>query len=293
MLRDARGSKAYWDKWVAFFEETIAEDQDKSRRPTGNPGYMPQYIYDLAKRYLYLTLDRYSRGDPVNDLPQYFDGLLDAWEESERLGKGTWSKEEERLRRDWTINLNFYMDCFWLIGLALTLNIPDNQWLRLLALVDNEGRDALLDRVIASRQPARKVGEVLCYPKAYRDLQRVIDAPADQRPTLLKDYLDGWYASLENAGSSMAEPFLRTPYWYTSGDENFEGGAYFGRWCVEAAAVAKAFGIDDSLCLGHPNYPGDLLRDGRSPRHADTASAFHQVSRARSARSWIGRLFRM
>ncbi|MGN8277033.1 PoNe immunity protein domain-containing protein, partial [Pseudomonas sp. SMN5] len=44
------------------------------------------------------------------------------------------------------------------------------------------------------------------------------------------------------------------------GDENFEGGAYFGRWCVEAVAAVKAFGIDDSQCLGLEHYPGDLLR---------------------------------
>lgn len=42
-------------------------------------------------------------------------------------------------------------------------------------------------------------------------------------------------------------------------------GSYFGRWCIEAVAAVKAFGLDDSLCLGHEHYPGDLLRpDGPS-----------------------------
>lgn len=55
------------------------------------------------------------------------------------------------------------------------------------------------------------------------------------------------------------------PYWHRFGDENFEGGAYLGRWCVEAVAAVKAFGLDDSACLDHRHYPGDLLRpDGPS-----------------------------
>jgi len=290
MKRDTRGSKGYWDKWVSFFEHVIAEDRDEVTRPTGNPGYMPQYVYDLAKRHLYLMLERYSRGDAVSELTQYFPGLLDAWEESERLGKDVWSDQEQHLRHYWSINLHFYMDCFWLVGLALALKIPDNQWQRLLALVGNEGHDALLDRVIASRQAGRKVGGSLCFPKAYKALLQVVDASSDEQPKLLRAYLDGWHDSLKNAGFPKSEPFLRTPYWYTYGDENFEGGAYFGRWCIEAVAVAKAFNIDDSLCLDHPNYPGDLLQDGRCPRYPDPEPISEPTPSALATRSWLARL---
>ncbi|MCD9117144.1 DUF1910 domain-containing protein [Pseudomonas bijieensis] len=56
------------------------------------------------------------------------------------------------------------MVCFWLVGLGLALEIPDDQWQRLLVLIGNEGEDVLLDRIIASRSPARTVGPVLLYP---------------------------------------------------------------------------------------------------------------------------------
>ncbi|MGQ7858571.1 PoNe immunity protein domain-containing protein [Pseudomonas sp. 32A] len=46
----------------------------------------------------------------------------------------------------------------------------------------------------------------------------------------------------------------RHPYWYTYGDQNFEGGAYFGRWCVEALAAVEAFGVDDSPCLTQEHH---------------------------------------
>jgi hypothetical protein len=44
-------------------------------------------------------------------------------------------------------------------------------------------------------------------------------------------------------------------------------GSYFGRWCIEAVAAVKAFGLDDSLCLGHEHYPGDLLRPNEATTH--------------------------
>jgi len=74
---------------------------------------------------------------------------------------------------------------------------------------------------------------------------------------------------LKDAGHPSFPPLFRTPYWHSFDTSNFEGGAYFGHWCVEAVAVAKAFNIDDTLCLSHPNYPGDLLQDNRSPRYPD------------------------
>ena len=291
--RDSRANFAYWDKRVA---SSVARIEKVKRIREGalpvNLDYEPQFVLDLSKMHLYLMLERYSRGDAVNELVQYFPGLLDAWEESERLGKEVWSEQEQHLRHYWPINLHFYMDCFWLIGLALTLDVPDGHWQRLLAIVGNEGHDALLDRVIASRQTGRRIGGSLCFPKAYSGLLQVVNAPTEQQSMLLRAYLDSWYDGLKNAGLPKSEPFLRTPYWYTYGDENFEGGAYFGRWCIEAAAVAKVFRIDDSLCLDHPNYPGDLVTDGRSPRYPDPDPIAEPVSTtAQAPRGFLSRLF--
>lgn len=81
-----------------------------------------------------------SRGD------LHFPGLLDAWEEAERLGKEVWSEEIQYTRHAWVVNLDHYIRCFWLTGLALTLDIPDDQWQRLLTLMGNEGQDAFTIR---------------------------------------------------------------------------------------------------------------------------------------------------
>ena len=79
--------------------------------------------------------------------------------------------------------------------------------------------------------------------------------------------MDKWYSELNRSprkGLSDDTAVYERPYWYKS--HELEGG-YFGYWCIEAVAAVKAFGLDDSLCLGHPNYPGDLLRPDGATTH--------------------------
>lgn len=268
MIRSPLGTQAYWDKAVNFYISAIKEDFETIATPSANPRYRPQFTLDLAWMHIKLLCSLYSRGAPISKLTQYFTGLLNAWELSNQLADELCTKEKIAKCRDWTFNLNdlnHYIFCFWLIGLALLLDIPDEQWQRLLRLVGGEGEDVLLDRVIATRSPERKIGMKLCQDRPYPRLLAAIKAPQEQQAGLLYDFVDHWYSELNRHGKQQ-------PYWYEYGNPDFapfEGGLYFGRWCIEAAVVAKAFGINDSLCLGHEHYPGDLLRpDGPSTHPA-------------------------
>lgn len=260
MIRDSLKEREWFDQWIAFVESAIADDVSTIVKPSKNPAYRPQYVRDLAFHHFKLMMRCYSRGDPRGGLSQYFEPLLHYWEESERLGAGVWTPEQKHSRHTWTVNLDHYVDCFWLTGLALALNIPEAQWQRLLALVGNEGEDLLLDRIIATRTPTRRIGTSLCYPKPYARLLEAIDAPKVKQAVLLNHFVELWYKEVGDAARSgrqrQAVPF-KAPYWYNY--HRLEGG-YFGYWCVEAVAAVKAFGLDDSLCVGHPHYPGDLLR---------------------------------
>jgi len=236
------------------------------RGVSANPIYDPQFSLDLSKYHSNLILRCYSRGDPIRDLGQHFGGLLDAWELSNKLAAEICAEHGLKTCRDWTFelaNLNHYNWCFWLVGLALTLEIPDDQWQRLLVLIGGEGEDILLDRVIASRSPERKIGAQLLHKKPYARLLKAIDAPKAQQAVLLKDFVDHWYAELARKGKDEL-------WWYIYGDpikHPLEMGSYFGRWCIEAVAAVKAFALDDSLCLGHEHYPGDLLRPDGPTTH--------------------------
>ncbi|RCS56440.1 PoNe immunity protein domain-containing protein, partial [Parvibium lacunae] len=139
MIRAPMGDQAYWDKWAKFSEENILKDLEQLKGLSRNPGYRPQFVWDLSKEYPRQILTRYSRGDAISELGQHFLGLLDAWELSNKLaaelnaqlqpGQG-WDhrrllgapqvSDDSRSHNDprsWVFdltNLNHYNWCFWL-----------------------------------------------------------------------------------------------------------------------------------------------------------------------------------
>ncbi len=266
MTRAPMGNNEYWFGRLKKFKETVVEHIELGKSPSPNPIYEPQFQFHLCEYHARLMLLLYSSGAPIRDLGQHFAGLLEAWELSNKLAAEICAEHQLKTCRDWTFelaNLNHYNWCFWLAGLALALEVPEAQWQRLLALIGGEGEDILLDRVIASRQPNRRIGEKLLHKKPYARLLKAIDAPEEAQAALLKVFVDHWYAELARKGKDEL-------WWYIYGDpvkHPLEKGSYFGRWCIEAVAVVKAFGLDDSLCLGHEHYPGDLLRPDGPTTH--------------------------
>lgn len=271
MIRASLGDQMYWDDSLQFLIADVANRIETLKQPAGDPFYEPQYRFNLVRQYWQLLLTSYSRGDNISELAQYFPPMLDAWEQSERLGASVWTDAQKRSRRSWRVNLDHYIICFWLVGLALALEIPDDQWNRLLALIGNEGEDVLLDRIIATRKPERRIGADLCHPKPYQRLLDSINAPQLTQVELLSEFVSHWYKDLNRPpkkGLSEQTAMYDRPYWYTLGNKQLHDSGYFGRWCIEAIAAVKAFGIDDSLCLGHEHYPGDLLRPQGPSTHS-------------------------
>lgn len=289
-VRASMGDEVYWRKWCAWEAGTIEQIWHQLKSPSGDPTYRPQYMAVLARHHLELMLRLYSAGAPIRDLAPWFDGLLRAWEQSQALEPSVYPPEIVHSRRTWTINFDLYGECAWLIGLALALNIPEDHWQRLLALIGNEGEDAVLDALIATRQPGRRIGAKVLYPKPYARLHAAIQAQPAERPALLRAFVEHWYAELDRKATKGRPAMYNRLYWYRFGDENFEKGAYFGRWCIEAAAAARALGIDDSLCCGHEHYPGDLLRPDGPSTHAKPAATESQPPASPPTSRWWQRL---
>jgi hypothetical protein len=296
-MRDNTFAIEKYDAWIVVLRDHLRSVKPILVQPSGNPEYRPQFVYELVGVHLHILLRQYCRGDPVADLKQHLHPLLDAWEEAERLGATVWTPEIQHSRHSWAENISFYNRCFWLVGLAFALELEDVHWQRLVKLIGNEGNDMLLDRVIATRQPGRRIGDALCHPKPYARLLAVLNAPAHQQARLLKDFVTHWYAELDRPpkkGLSRLTNLEDRPYWY----DNHEGiSSYFGYWCLEAVAVVKAFGVDDALCLGHPHYPGDLLRP-KGPSTHPVVSTSEQELTARPespvpATGWFARMRKM
>ncbi|MBI6632959.1 DUF1911 domain-containing protein [Pseudomonas paralactis] len=272
MIRAPLGDKQYWAdreakdlQWIERASKILAE-------PSANPIYRPQFAFDFAKDNLISGIRVYSQGGDILEISTHFPRLLDAWELSDIASTEVCAENNLQICRDWTFeltDLNHYLWCFWLVGLALALEIPDDQWFRLVALIGEGGQDVLLDRIIAYRQPERTIGEELLHAKPYARLLKAIDAPPAQQADLLLAFVEHWYPELNRRGKQQ-------PWWYIYGDpvkHPLEMGSYFGRWCFEAAAAVKVFGLDDSNCIGHEHYPGDLLHPSEEVIPAPNPSA--------------------
>ena len=273
MIRAPMGDLCYWEKAVKNGWRSIELAEEELKKPPVVTQYEAQYVWNYTLDHPRQTLTQYSNGDLVAALYNPFPKVLDAWELSNREAQAICEREDLKSCRDWSYELNnlqYYNWCFWLVGLALVFEIPDEQWQRLLALIGGEGADVLLDRVIATRQSGRQIGRRLLHKKPYARLLAAVNAKPDQQAVLLKDFVEHWYLELKR-------PVGKGIWWYDYGNPEvnpLEKGSYFGRWCVEAVAAVKAFGLDDSLCLGHEHYPGDLLRPQGPSTHQRPASGF-------------------
>lgn len=260
MNRDCRKNADYWMHSSSQKEKLILMSEETLQKQGLTNKYDASISFNLSLHHLRLMLSRYSGGDSIISLGNYFSGMIDAWEEAYRLSLEINHEDAEYPWR--TKEVGCYQTSFCVIGLALALNIPDEQWQRLLLLIGNQGKDILLDRIIATRQPDRKIGTALCHPKPYARLLAAINSPVHKQAKMLASFVAHWYPELKRRRWDDG------PYWYgyheNCPDDWYN---YFGYWCVEAVAVVKAFGLDDSLCLGHPHYPGDLLRPDGPTTH--------------------------
>ena len=281
MIRAPFGNKKYWDEKQSLYIESINNAKETFKKPSKNPNYRPQYSWSFTEYYLKLILTSYSLGDNISELSQHFNGLLDAWELSNRLADELKAALEPNqgfdLRhlaiiaisddprahndpRSWVFslsNLEHYNWCFWLVGLALLLEIEDELWHRLLKLIGGEGEDQLLDKIIASRQSNRRIGDVILHKKPYARLLKAIEAPKEKQAQLLFEFVDNWYKELKRKENEEL-------WWYMANvpmEKILEMGNYFGYWCIEAAVAVKVFDLDDSLCLKHPHYPKAFLHE--------------------------------
>jgi hypothetical protein len=281
MIRAPLGDKSYWDERVANRWNSITMVEEALTKPAGAPTYRAEFVWGLTQDHPRLTLTQYSRGDAIALLYNPFPKVLDAWELSNHEAEFIEREFRPKHVRAWEFRLDYlehYNWCFWLVGLAMVFDIPEDQWARLLALIGSEGEDQLLDRVMATRHKGRRIGSTLLHKKPYTRFLKAIDSAPEQQAAMLRDFVEHWYAELKR-------PYNKAIWWYDYGNlevNPLEKGSYFGRWSVEAVAAVKAFGLDDSLCLGHEHYPGDLVR----PQGPST----HQ--RAPSGLGWFKSLFK-
>ncbi|WP_446808823.1 PoNe immunity protein domain-containing protein [Methylomonas sp. 2BW1-5-20] len=234
-------SEEYFFERNAYLEKRIPEMEQKLAASNAPLQKKMTYQYSLFRETYQHLLIRYSLGDDFLKLDVYFGRILSALEKYRNIavevakpGQYTFPKFSE---------LEDYVVSMWLISLAIALNVDETKFIRLINCIGNIGKDALFERLVATRVKSRPIASTLVFPEIYQSLYEAIDATEPERSKLVCQFLTGWY---EN---------MKPTYWYDC-HKGPEGGGFFGYWALEVAGVVKAFDIDDSAFCDFAHYPG-------------------------------------
>ena len=231
-------TQQYFDNEVDYDAEIIEKFESKLATSSAPPNNLARFAYSIfRKRHENLFL-RYSQGEKVSEIEKRFPAVVTSLERY----LGIEGHQEIRIDQ----SLDDYVTALWLLSWALLFRIDDALFDRLLNCIGNVGKDSLLERLIATRVQGRPSSERLAWPDIYHRLNRSLEASAETKPGILRDFLESWYPSLKKA------------YWYEN-HRGKDGGGFFGYWCIEAAAVVKVSGIDDEVLREMRYYPKDLI----------------------------------
>lgn len=236
--REPLMDQAYFDGAVDYETKTLARFEEKLATSPAPPANRARWAYSIFQKRYELILLRYSCGEPVSEIGTAFPSCVEAWERY--LGM------EGHQSVSFADSLDDYVVSLWLVFLAMLFDADAAILDRLLRCIGNAGTDALFERIVATRVSNRPQAQRLLWPKPYQLLQDAIDAPPATRPHLFQKFLKIWYPSLIQC------------YWHDN-HKGPEGGGFFGYWCLEAAGVVKAFGINDSAFCDMSYYPKDFL----------------------------------
>jgi hypothetical protein len=237
----------YFSKFIAFKHDVaIPRMLAQTHSPGSNAKYRAQFVFQIFVERYELVIEKYSRGDDLNDLRAMLPDVVAGWEWARREELEVFTPEEMRRRHGFAVNFDAYSLALWMVSLALCLEADEPLLCRIVDLVGNEGEDRLYERLLATRIGGRPPGKGLLYPKPYELLDAAIDEQdQEDRDRLMLRFLKAWY------------PGMRKAYWHDC-HKGKDGGGYFGYWCFEAAGVTRGFGFDDAAWRDDPYYPKDL-----------------------------------
>jgi tetratricopeptide (TPR) repeat protein len=182
---------------------------------------------------LHTVIAKYSYGENPKDLVNEFLVVI--------------TRFEQGFEKNY-IHLENYILVLWMLSLGVLLNISDDNFNRIVAVLDKSSlqKDFLFDYLIRYRMSNRTIAEKLTY-EVYQPLIEICNE-TDRLAAIekLKVFLDKkWYKG------------MKPVYWYDNHKSKAE--TFFGYWSFESGAVVKILGLDDSGLKDSPYYPYDMV----------------------------------
>jgi hypothetical protein len=184
-----------------------------------------------------LLITMYSAGIDLPSIREAFPAVVGAL--------ASYLQEPYHETFDFT-RLDSYIHALWLSALSILLDVDQANREAVIDLIGSPHEDRIFDRLVSLQRYDISMTNQLLHPRPYEYLSLALDANEPQhRDQHIGRFLHGWYRGMRHA------------YWYNS--HLLEDGGYFGYWCFELAAFAKALLIPDESFRNNVYYPVDLV----------------------------------
>lgn len=241
--RDTFLPKEYWTREVQSRGEWISKHEMTVTAPSTSHEHRVALRYSIFSEHLELLIARYSQGEELGALRRAFPAVIDALN----------AYHDEPGHRAFDFHTIYaYVDALWLVSLAILLVIDQDDLERLIALIGNDGHDALYDRLTALCIPRCLATTKLLHPRPYEFLYSALDTHGNDRDQMITRFLKGYYRG------------MRRTHWHDR--HLYPTTGFFGYWCFELAAFVKALRIPDQSFADNIYYPRDLVTWSESCR---------------------------
>ena len=248
MLRDRIRNEDYFNEAIKFTDNYIGEEIEYL--DITDP-LKPLAAMKTSAGLCQLTVERlefsYSRGDRIEKFKQDILNFLHFREKQLNYAE-LLPKENAKNKVEWErLSFSTYKRTLVLLAFAVAAGASKEYFSKLFYLVDNQGLDALFDRIAVKLGDSdRPVSEKVLHAKPYGLLLNVIDAAPSEQAALMNKFMDAWYPACAKNG-----------FYETHNITNNFG--YGGYWCFEAALVTMVFKLEDSGYKNHKYYPAALV----------------------------------
>ena len=275
IMRDHFLTLQHFERYTEMLHKLIIKNYGKIPLPIFYKQFKADSILKISKLVFEMFHASYSKGEPVSKLKDYFEYFLQSYEIARKeyaelkieFPELNNEQRGDRFFFQWKCFMR-YKKALQMLGFAICLDIPDEQWKRLINIIYTNPfknsvaqKDALLDRIVAFREPNWEISNHLYYPQVYKPLLQLFTTKEEERSLMLYQFVNSWYDNCYKVMEKSAGEYG----FYNRNPENLTEHIYYGFWCVEAVLMAKILNIDDHLCWGHQDYPGDLIRKDDEP----------------------------
>jgi hypothetical protein len=248
-MRDTRKDEGYFKGFLEDIQSDINKDIGKMDRiDSMNPIASVNIPWALYQYYIKKMEIDYCLGVEIPSFSENVNTALDWLQSMNDYGAKLQDRENQEYfaqKKELTLDV-LYKHIRWL-AFALGSGVDRSLIKQAMDLMGQAGVDRYFDHLMVQLgDTGRKVSSQVRHPIIFKKLVKIIEAPEEQRSSLLQEYLEGWYKST-----------LKEKLNDNHSEEEFY---YKGYWCYEAALVVMLWNIDDSSFRNNPYYPKDLVR---------------------------------